>query len=150
MNENIEKWLKEPQNIKKIIMGLLALNLLACSALLFITASGQGALYDAIKPSVVEEKHILQKQYLGNITVDEVEYKNVLILDVIDLDENNIASKKSHQLYFEKEKTTRFDLNAGDIIVCTWEVQITGERRITSVVNLDTYNKVYNGIYTLN
>lgn len=149
MNETI-KWLKEPQNTKKVLMGLLALNLIAGSTLLFITANGQGPLYEVIKPSVVEERHILQKQYIGDIIDNGVEYKDVLIFEVIDLDDNNISSNKSHKLYFGREHVKRFDLNSGDVIICTWLIQATGERNIISVVNPNVYDKVDIELYTLN
>ena len=144
MNETL-KWLKVPQNRKKALLGLLALNLLACSVLLFITASGQGALYEAIKPSVVEERYILEKQYVGGILDGDEKHLNVLIFDVIDIETN-----QKHQIYFAKEYVKRSDLNDGDIIVCKWLVQVTGERHITSVINLDTYNNIYTGLYIFN
>lgn len=144
MNETIE-WLKEPKNRKKTLLGLLSLNLLACSILLFITASGQGALYEAVKPSVVEERYILEKQYVGDIYANGKQYTNVLIFKVIPLGED-----KSTLLYFAKEHTKRVDLKDGGVIVCTWLVQITGERQITSVVNLDMYNNIDNEMYIFN
>ena len=50
---NLSLWLKQPENRYKFIMLLVALNLLVGSVLLFMTASGQGAIYELIKPSDV-------------------------------------------------------------------------------------------------
>jgi hypothetical protein len=142
-----QQWLKEPENRKKVLFGLIALNLMACSTMLFITASGQGALYEAIKPSVVEERYILQNQYVGMIIDDWTIYEDVLIFDVIMLDDSLNEIGEPTKLYFATEHVKRSDLQNGDVIVCSWLVQVTGERRITSVVNLDMYNKVDSGLY---
>ena len=141
MNDTL-KWLKEPQNRKKALLGLIAINLMACSILLFITASGQGALYEAIKPTVVEERYILEKQYVGDINHNGKEYINVLIFEV-----THIETNQKDRLYFADEYVKRFDLNDGDIIVCTWLFQINGEKQITSVMNLGTYNNIDTELY---
>lgn len=142
-----QQWLKVPENRKKVLFGLIALNLMACSTILFITASGQGPLYEAIKPSVVEERYILQNQYVGDIVVGTTIYQGILIFDVIYLDESLNEFGDPHKLYFAREHVERSDLQDGDIIVCSWLVQVTGECRIINVVNLDMYNKVDSGLF---
>lgn len=138
------QWITAPGNMKKLLWGLVALNLIACSTILFITASGQGPLYEAIKPRVVNEYYVLQNQYVGDIVVGTTVYQDILIFDVIPLGENMIAKKPPHKLYFAKEHVERFDLQDEDIIVCSWLVQVTGEKRITNVVSYDNYVSLQN------
>ena len=137
-----QQWLKTPENRKKLLWGLIALNLMACSTILFITASGQGPLYEAIKPRVVNEYYILQNQYVGDIVVGTTIYQDILVFDVIPLGADLEPIGNPHKLYFARERTLRTDLHDEDVIVCSWLVQVTGERRITSVANLDMYNTV--------
>jgi len=142
-----QQWLKVPENRKKVLFGLIALNLMACSTMLLITASGQGALYEAIKPSVVEERYILQNQYVGDIVAGTTIYQGILIFDVIMVDKSLNEIGEPTKLYFATEHVERFDLQDGDVIVCSWLVQVTGERRIINVINLDMYNKVDAELY---
>lgn len=141
MNDSL-KWLKEPGNMRKTLMFLFALNLMVWSVLLFITASGQGALYEAIKPSVVTEKYTLLNQYVGDIVVGTTIYQDILIFDVVRLDDSLNEIGDPHKVYFAKEHVMRYDLQDGDIIVCSWLVQVIGEKQITSVVRYDTYNQI--------
>lgn len=142
-----QQWIKEPENrsfVKKVLLGLIAVNLLACSTMLFITASGQGALYEAIKPRVVDEYYILQNQYVGDIVVGTTIYQDILIFDVISLGADLEPIGNPHKLYFAREYTIRSDLQDEDVIVCSWVVQVTGEKRIINVMSYDNYASLQN------
>ncbi|MDF1533675.1 MAG: hypothetical protein P1P69_04130 [Methanosarcinaceae archaeon] len=126
--------------MKKLLMFLFALNLLATSTMLFITASGQGALYEVIKPSVVTENYKLINHYVGDAIINGDIYEGILIFNVQPLDDNLIKVGAPTQLYFKDEYTTiPFGIQDGDIIICLTLVQITGEKEIISIVDYDTY-----------
>lgn len=139
LNETLQ-WLKVPHNRNKALHGLLALNLLAGSALLFITANECGPLYEALKPTVVEKQYTLQKQYIGDIEDDGKVYRNVLIFNVI------TPSDQKEMLYFAGEHIKRSDINDGDEIIVTWSTQFNGETRAVSVVCVDMYNQIDCGL----
>lgn len=128
---DISLWLKEPKNRYKIIMGLVALNLIAGSALLFMTASNKGPLYELIKPSDVTLNYKLIDKYIASDT--ECRTENTLVLEVILLDEQTQECGETEKIYLENTPFAYDDLVAGEIISVRYVDQLLEDEYIESV-----------------
>ena len=140
--EKILDKLDSPQGLRNALLVLVALNLFAFSALLFMGANGVGPVYEVLKPTAEDEYYILNSQTVGDITVDGAEYTNILLFNVTPLDSGLNKARGEEILYFAKENMLRNDLEDGEIIICTWVTQVTGGSRIINVISYEDYNTI--------
>ena len=129
---NLSLWLKQPENRYKFIMLLVALNLLVGSVLLFMTASGQGAIYELIKPSDVTLNFKLVDRYIESNT--EGGYEDTLVLEVILLDEYLKECGEIEKIYLENKQFAYDDLIVGEVICVRYVDQLLEDKYIESVM----------------
>jgi len=127
---------------RKVLMLLLSLDLFAMSGLLIMTANEQGPLYDIIKPTAEQRYYILIDQHMGDIIDSGILYDDCLIFNVQPLDVGLNPCGSEHKLYFANENKVRSDLRNGEIIICTWVIQITGQECIQGVVSYEYWEKM--------
>lgn len=82
-NFDIGEWFSKKENRNKFFKLMIGLNLIAFSALLFVTADGSGAFYEVLKPSEITFNYTLVNQY-ENTALDAT-YDNAIIIEVIPL-----------------------------------------------------------------
>lgn len=84
-NFDIGEWFSEKENRNIFFKFMIGLNLIAFSALLFVTADGSGALYEVLKPSDNTFNYTLVDQY-ENTALDAT-HDNAIIIEAILLNE---------------------------------------------------------------
>lgn len=127
---NFTLWFSKRENAKKLILFLVALNLIAFSTLLFITANNRGPLYELIKPSDETFNYTLIDKYEEDCPKGT--YYNKLVLEVIPLDIDFEECGEIEKIYLE-DKFKYNNLIVGEIISIRYIDQLFEEEYIYSV-----------------